>query len=537
MKNRMIGVILSFLLCWNMMMVMEMKVMAQMPDTSQFVEHVLEKGASAADNPLKGFVPYDEMTTGKTTDFPHSMEWFYISVKDVQTDLNTFDWTALEVRLDAVAARGHQAVFRLYYDYPGIESGVPQFLIDDGLLMRPYDEPDNLGGGGLAPDYNDETFRESMLNLIAAFGETYDGDSRVGYITLGLLGFWGEWHTWPYDEDTSDDKENWSIHTEVFEEVLKAYDEAFDVTELCVREPKWGIDYTNLDIGFHDDSFAFATVSEEAGGQNWSFMSKVYSFDLGDRWMSNCVGGEVYPPTQKQIFEDEHWISESGQSFEKSLEQTHATWLINEEIKNYTGDELEAARLATVQLGYDFQVSKALYKEVLIDSELVVGVEIMNQGTAPFYYSHEIWPVEIGVFRGGQLISRWVTDWDLNSIPADGSSVSFESKEPFVGDAGMYMLAMKVIPPLENGNVLKFANAGQGEDGWLELGSFKVGAEALEDIKEGSADTADMDTDTKESDSAVSRDWKQGILILIAGMIVFVAAGAFWYTRKSVKTK
>ena len=27
----------------------------------------------------------------------------------------------------------------------------------------------------------------------------YDGDPRIGFVQLGLLGFWGEWHTYPYD--------------------------------------------------------------------------------------------------------------------------------------------------------------------------------------------------------------------------------------------------------------------------------------------------------------------------------------------------
>jgi len=32
--------------------------------------------------------------------------------------------------------------------------------------------------------------------------QRYDGDTRIGYIQLGLLGFWGEWHTWTGDPST-----------------------------------------------------------------------------------------------------------------------------------------------------------------------------------------------------------------------------------------------------------------------------------------------------------------------------------------------
>ncbi|MDF2942299.1 MAG: hypothetical protein K0S01_1157 [Herbinix sp.] len=39
---------------------------------------------------------------------------------------------------------------------------------------------------------------------------------------------------------------------------------------------------------------------------------------------------------------------------------------------------------------------------------------------------------------------------------------------------GAYTLGIKVINPLENGNILGFANANQRADGWLELGNITV---------------------------------------------------------------
>lgn len=58
--------------------------------------------------------------------------------------------------------------------------------------MRYYNEPGDLGGAGYCPDYENKTFRQSMKNFIEDFGKKYDGDGRLGFITLGLLGFWGE---------------------------------------------------------------------------------------------------------------------------------------------------------------------------------------------------------------------------------------------------------------------------------------------------------------------------------------------------------
>lgn len=40
-------------------------------------------------------------------------------VKGVQTGMNEFDWSKFEKKLQETASRGHQAIVRFYYDYPG----------------------------------------------------------------------------------------------------------------------------------------------------------------------------------------------------------------------------------------------------------------------------------------------------------------------------------------------------------------------------------------------------------------------------------
>ncbi len=396
--------------------------------------------------------------------------------------MNIFDWTALEEKLDAAAEQGYQAVFRFYYDYPGAETGVPQFLIDGGLEMKPYDEPEDLGGSGLCPDYSDENFRKSMQNFISALGAKYDGDPRIGYITVGMLGFWGEWHNWPFDEDLTDGKPDWSIPEEVYTEVLTAFDAAFDVTPVCIREPKAGVDNGSFDVGYHDDSFAYSTLSVEAGGQDWSYGQKLTDYDQTDRWMTACIGGEVYPPIQEGIFKNEpeypDWIDELGrQDWNACVAEAHPTWLLCDRIKIYQGEDRENAEAASRQLGYDFQVTNAYFCDVIDESPLQVDIDIRNIGIAPFYYDHTAWPVMLGVKQGDNLVVRWKTEWDLCSIPADGNEVTFtHTVEKHRLGGGEYTLCLKASNPLEGGRLLGFANEGQADDGWLELGSITVNA-------------------------------------------------------------
>ena len=67
-----------------------------------------------ADNPLKGFVPY----AGQGREFPHSLEFNYLSLASMMTGPTNFNWVPMERLLDGIASRGCQSVFRIYMEYP-----------------------------------------------------------------------------------------------------------------------------------------------------------------------------------------------------------------------------------------------------------------------------------------------------------------------------------------------------------------------------------------------------------------------------------
>src|SRR5689334_5891780 len=75
--------------------------------------------ATPADNPLKGFMPWQ----GTYSNFPHSMEYFIIPLKDMMTAATTYSWSTLESKLNDIASRGHQAVIRPYLDWPNTAYG------------------------------------------------------------------------------------------------------------------------------------------------------------------------------------------------------------------------------------------------------------------------------------------------------------------------------------------------------------------------------------------------------------------------------
>ncbi|MBD3350220.1 MAG: DUF4832 domain-containing protein [Candidatus Lokiarchaeota archaeon] len=406
-------------------------------------------------NPLKGFMPYK----GDYSTFPYSLEYTYIPVNEVVAgSSSTFDFSVIEYVLNDVTSRGNQLVFRLYFDYPDKETAVPQYLIDDGLTMNEYDE----FGGGYSPDYDDSRMRELMENLIIELGNTYDGDPRIGYIQIGLLGHWGEWHTYPHEE--------WFANVMTQNLVLTTFDNSFNTTKILAR---YADEVTNqYNIGFHDDSFAYCTLRTEG----WCFQELIVDAGMENQWKSEPIGGEVRPEIQVDAFKQN---PADAEDIDDCIAQTHASWMLITSIfhpnENYYGnldeDKMERAAEVASQMGYIFAVCYSKTDYNAGEDILNWSVLLHNFGVAPFYYN---WSIEIGILDNqNQTIFTKTTSETLDDILSDTSEIwNFT-----LADASSYTpnaenLALKVKNPLDGGKPVYFANQRITNEGWIIIEDF-----------------------------------------------------------------
>jgi hypothetical protein len=376
------------------------------------------------------------------------MEWFYLPLRDLMTGPSTFTFdSGLEPLLNDVASRGHQTVFRVYLDYPSLPTGVPQFLIDGGLLMRPYTDY----GGGQSPDYDDPALVAALQAFIAALGARYDGDPRVAFLTEGLLGFWGEWHTYPHD--------TWFASVATQNTVLHAFANAFVKTRLLVRKPAG--DSPSLPVGYHDDSFAYETLPPTST----NFFPLVVAAGLQNIWQTQPIGGELRPEIQSTVFDDP---PVSPDDYPTCVTTTHASWLLNQTAfdPSFTGAKLDRALAGSAMLGYDLHVSSARASVPVDGSPVRLDVQITNTGVAPFYYD---WPVDVAVLSGDTLVQAWQPGWKLTTILPGGATVfTTQAAVPGLGAGGPYTMGIRVTNPLAGGPALRFGNAEQ-ESVWLRI--------------------------------------------------------------------
>ena len=370
-----------------------------------------------------------------------------------------------------IASRGCQAVFRIWVEYPNQPSGVPQFLIEDGLKVTSWTNTEEKPASkNITPDYEDKRLVTALERFIQEFGQRYDGDQRLGFLTAGLLGSWGEWHSWPRAELFA------SKATQL--RVLKAYSQAFTKTPVLLRYPagKSNPRYVandDLSFGYHDDSFAWGTLDTGNPDDSWFYMNLLAK--AGDnalnKWQKHPIGGEIRPEVWGQIF-DAKPTHKQAQDFAKCVQQTHASWLMDSGMfnKKQSADRVQRATEAVQRMGYDFYVQSARIDRT--DAQHIeVELQVLNNGVAPFYYE---WSMELAALSlNGDLLKTFPVDWKLNTIAPSTTPEMMKTTlrmEDLPDSAAK--LALRVVNPIPKGKPLRFANADQDADvaGWLTLG-------------------------------------------------------------------
>ena len=422
--------------------------------------YLLSYSPAPPGNPLKGFMPY----SGNYSTFPYSMEWDYLPLRSLMTGPTNFDWSTIDALLNNDASRGHQTVFDVYLDYPALPTGIPQYLLDAGLVAYSYT---NYGNDGISvsPDYENPLLDQALMNFIAALGARYDGDPRVGFVELGLLGYWGEWHTYP--------ETNWFASTAVQDAVLTAYAGAFHQTKVLVRWPAGDLKPASLPVGYHDDSFAYDTIAPPA----YNFSSLLAAAGETNKWQTQPIGGEFYPPIQLCAWNPgPSNCVPPGQAFSNCVALTHTSWILNQAVfdPGFSGTQQDLALMGARQLGYELYVTNATLVQNRGADSLSVTIGVLNQGVAPFYYD---WPVQLAVWNTSNgIVQSWTTPWKLSCVYPGSNSIWTCTNNNLHLPAGQYKLLLGVMNPMTNGAPLRFANQTQDSDlaGWLTLGQLPV---------------------------------------------------------------
>jgi hypothetical protein len=427
-------------------------------------------------NPLKGLVPaeWEANWPDNLTGMPFSLEYFYIPLSDVMTGYDSYNWTPFDNILNRIKGRGNHAIPRFYLDYPGWAPGTPGWL--QGLTpMRSYNENGN-NGVSKAPDWNDEDVVSALERFVRAYGNRYNGDARIGVVQVGLYGFWGEWHTWPYQPDGYTGQD-WRMNQTNRNRVLRAFHTYFPWKQVAVRDPLATNDATlKWKFGYFDDSFDYETLYT-----SWHFWEKIKANGLADLWKYYSMGGEIRPEIWSTVFNQ--WppaLQNGNQNFIECVNTTHVSWLwyqwIFDKRNNPTQTQKNNALNAHKMLGYRFYASAVKLQNTALGGTLSVGVRIQNKGVAPFPYD---WDTEFYAVNPatGQSV-KWLggVNWNIHGVLPDNTTYEKSFTVTHGLARGTYRLLMRTKNPNADAKPLRYANENQDLtwSGFLTLGDVTV---------------------------------------------------------------
>jgi hypothetical protein len=399
-------------------------------------------------NPMKGWCTY---TNAGEIHLPYSMVFRYVSWKTLEPHEGDYRFAEWEKSWDEPPARGKHTVFRVYVDYPSLPSGIPAWLLQKGVKTTKYADY----GGGLSPNYNHPAMVTGMERLIRAMGKRYNRDPRVAFIQIGLLGFWGEWHTYPKNQLFA------SAATQ--KRVIDAFRAAFPDKKLLARYPA-GYAGKQPWLGFHDDMFPEDTDGSEA----WKFLPTLRASRRQDNWKRAPIGGEMVPGQANR------WMGPEFDHTLKMIERAHFSWIgpYSPTLQApFTLSYIENCRLLVRSMGYEYCLQEIRHsRQVAAGGKLLFALSGINQGVAPFYYP---WQVELALVRkNGVIVQRMKLNCDIRRwLPGrfQHQQILTVSVPP-----GEYTLALGIRDPMTGQPAIGFANALPYHNGWTVLSSILV---------------------------------------------------------------
>lgn len=430
-------------------------VVALSPGRGVATDKVVRPPAAAGPlgNPLKGWCPY---TDAGEIHFPYSMVFFPVAWNELEPREGQYAFDKWEKKAWGVEkAHGKHVVFRVYADMPARPTGMPKWLLDKGVRLTSYTDH----GGGQSPDYDNPKMLSAMEKLIAALGRRYDNNPRVAFIQLGLLGFWGEWHTYPRNELFAKPATQ--------KRIIDAYHKAFTKKKLMARNPA---DYAGQQnwLGFHDDMLP----EDTDGSEGWKFLPRLRSAGRMENWKRSVFGGEM-------VFNgNQRWLGGEYPHMLKMVEEAHFSWvgpycpaLEPSPSPQFTERADELAR----RMGYQFSLTEIRHDAEAGGGALKVSIEGENQGVAPFYYP---WIIELSLLdRAGRAVARMPTNWNvLKWLPGKFAETATLNLPESLDRSGDYQLALGIIDPLTNLPAIQLANDLKRQDGWTILSTVKIGS-------------------------------------------------------------
>ncbi|MBI4975956.1 MAG: DUF4832 domain-containing protein [Spirochaetes bacterium] len=266
--------------------------------------------------------------------------------------------------------------------------------------------------------------------MIKDLAARYDNDPRIYAFELGIIGYWGESHTFgTYTNDVAI-----VVSSNAMYQVVTAYKTYFKKAMIMARYPGWPA-YANAGgIGFYNDSFGYDLKGFEP------YLSQ------GLFWRNGPIGGEVRP----ESFLEDGFYAPTNSSYLglELIKSGHYATMKAGGYQQQPGDPFYSKfRELNKRMGYNYQISEALFCNSNVTGvPFTVSVKGTNVGVAPLYYD---WNVEFALLDGSNKPKTTaLAPVSLKRI-MENDEFQFSASLPvdIALPGGSYKLGLRIIQP------------------------------------------------------------------------------------------
>ncbi len=396
-------------------------------------------------NPLKGFG--SSWWRGQDIAEPWASIGFqYIEWGKFEPTDDVFNWDYVEEVINRPGSKDRHIILQFVVDWDNYDDMTPAPDQYKGPAWLPTNiinrhtgpavvDPSKPNRISRATDYNDPLFIAEALEAIDALQNGRNGhpglknDPRTFVLQIGVLGYYGEWHTYPRTDWAPTD----ATKKAIFDAHIRNLGSS-GVTQIrypteAIAVPQRGLGYTNGSATPTPHGYEFG-VAIEAGGL----------------WKNGPVGGE-WPPGVENQYWRRFFKSREGMQF---LQQGHYSTMTPpqpSELANVFPGWTPDPYFMTLHrfMGYTFQ-AKSVSHIVATDASglTYVEVELANIGIAPFYKD---WQVQLAILEAstGKVVGLTKTATDIRTLASKGTIKISDSIRATLDKKGAYKIGLRIV--------------------------------------------------------------------------------------------
>jgi hypothetical protein len=319
--------------------------------------------------PMTGIVLWDDSDHHKTNAI--QLEFSYMRYSDVVKQPGTYDWTGVDKKLDAIARRGHQAILRFHYVYPGKQTAVPAYI----KALPDYHETQGESEGQPTgfPDWSNAELKRFTKEFYTRFAERYEKDKRLAFLQTGF-GLWAEYHIYDGPLKLGKTFPDKAYQTDFLTHLGKTFKQlpwsiSVDAADDELTPVAGNDALLKLRFGVFDDSFLNKNHAKE-NEPDWDALRR-------NRYRRSPAGGEFSYYTKRDQKLALAPDGPHGISFQQAAEKFHISYMIGNDQPEF--QPTKRIRQASIACGYKFRVTRFL------SAKGKSKVTVKNTGIAPIY--------------------------------------------------------------------------------------------------------------------------------------------------------